>query len=43
MSRNAEVAFGEATADRNVVGVRFASTDEFNPTRLPVGGRGEAI
>jgi len=36
MSSKAEVAFGEATADGNLVSARFTSTDEFNPTRLPV-------
>jgi hypothetical protein len=36
LSSGAEVRFGDATAEGDRVSVRFTSTDELNPTRLPV-------
>lgn len=36
ISANTEVVFGEAEAEGNKASVRFRSTDNFNPTRLPV-------
>jgi hypothetical protein len=36
MSHGAEVQFGKVTAEGNRASVRFRSTDEMNPTRLPV-------
>ena len=36
VSEGAEVAFADATAEGNRATVRFTSTDESNPTRLPV-------
>jgi hypothetical protein len=36
LSHESEVAFGEATRGGRRLTVRFRSTDELNPTRLPV-------